>query len=70
MLLNTGWYLKTLEKIMPNSLKRELFTTAWRLADEYDFDDEWRITEKQIKQYNEIQGQPFAVERIVNYASK
>ncbi|MCR5247631.1 MAG: hypothetical protein K6E14_07590 [Paludibacteraceae bacterium] len=37
-----------------NSLKRELFTTAWRLADEYDFDDEWRITEKQIKQYNEI----------------
>lgn len=37
-----------------NSLRRELFTTAWRLADEYDFDDEWRITEKQIKQYNEI----------------
>lgn len=37
-----------------NSLKRELFTTAWRLADEYDFEDEWRITEKQIKQYNEI----------------
>lgn len=37
-----------------NALKRELFTTAWRLADEYDFDDEWRLTEKQIKQYNEI----------------
>ena len=37
-----------------NSLKRELFTTAWRLADEYDFNDEWRITEKQIKQYNKI----------------
>ena len=37
-----------------NALKRELFTTAWRLADEYDFEDEWRITEKQIKQYNEI----------------
>lgn len=37
-----------------NSLRRELFTTAWRLADEYDFDDEWRLTEKQIKQYNEI----------------
>ncbi len=37
-----------------NSLRRELFTTAWRLADEYDFEDEWRITEKQIKQYNEI----------------
>ena len=37
-----------------NALKRELFTTAWRLADEYDFDDKWRLTEKQIKQYNSI----------------
>ena len=37
-----------------NALKRELFTTAWRLADEYDFDDEWRLTEKQIEQYNNI----------------
>ena len=37
-----------------NALKRELFTTAWRLADEYDFEDEWRLTEKQIAQYNEI----------------
>ena len=37
-----------------NALKRELFTTAWRLADEYDFDDEWRLTEKQIDQYNKI----------------
>ena len=37
-----------------NALKRELFTTAWRLADEYDFDDKLRLTEKQIKQYNEI----------------
>lgn len=37
-----------------NSLKRELFTTAWRLADEYDFEDEWRLTERQIRQYNNI----------------
>lgn len=37
-----------------NALRRELFTTAWRLADTYDFDDKWRLTEKQIKQYNEI----------------
>ena len=37
-----------------NALKRELFTATWRLADEYDFNDEWRITEKQIKRYNEI----------------
>lgn len=37
-----------------NALRRELFTTAWRLADTYDFEDEWRLTERQIKQYNEI----------------
>lgn len=37
-----------------NALKRELFTTAWRLADEYDFKDEYRLTEKQISQYNRI----------------
>lgn len=41
-----------------NALRRELFTTAWRLADEYDFDDEWRLTEKQIKQYNNILKDP------------
>lgn len=37
-----------------NSLRRELFTTAWRLAEEYDFEDNYRLTERQIKQYNEI----------------
>lgn len=37
-----------------NALRRELFTTAWRLADEYNFDDELRLTENQIKQYNNI----------------
>lgn len=37
-----------------NALRRELFTTAWRLADTYDFEDKWRLTEKQIKQYNAI----------------
>ena len=37
-----------------NALKRELFTTAWRLADAYGFNDEWRLTENQIKQYNQI----------------
>lgn len=37
-----------------NALKRELFTTAWRLADEYNFDDHYRLTERQIAQYNKI----------------
>lgn len=37
-----------------NGLRRELFDTAWRLADTYDFRDELRITERQISQYNKI----------------
>lgn len=37
-----------------NALRRELFTTAWRLADEYQFPDRYRLTERQITQYNNI----------------
>ncbi len=37
-----------------DALKRELFTTAWRLADRYQFPDRYRLTEKQIIQYNNI----------------
>ena len=37
-----------------NGLRRELFDTAWRLADEYKFPDEYRLTERQISQYNNI----------------
>lgn len=37
-----------------NGLRRELFDTAWRLADKYEFNDEFRITERQITQFNQI----------------
>lgn len=37
-----------------NALRRELFDTAWRLADTYGFQDEYRLTERQINQYNKI----------------
>lgn len=37
-----------------NALRRELFVTAWRLADEYQFSDEYRLSEKQIHLYNKI----------------
>lgn len=37
-----------------NGLRRELFTTAWKLADRYNFDDAWRLTENQITQYNNV----------------
>ena len=37
-----------------NGLRRELFDTAWRLVDAYDIPDAYRLTERQVKQYNEI----------------
>ena len=37
-----------------HALRRELFTTAWRLADKYGYPDAWRLTERQIEQYNQI----------------
>ncbi len=37
-----------------NGLRRELFTTAWRLATNYEFPDSYRLTENQIRQYNSI----------------
>ena len=41
-----------------NGLRRELFTTAWKLADSYGFPDKWRLTESQITQYNQILQDP------------
>jgi hypothetical protein len=37
-----------------SALQRELFACAWRLSDKYNFEDRYRLTEKQIKQYNAI----------------
>lgn len=37
-----------------NGLRRELFDTAWRLSAAYKFPDKFRLTERQIKQYNTI----------------
>ena len=37
-----------------NGLRRELFDTAWRLSAAYNYPDELRLTERQIKQYNNI----------------
>ncbi len=37
-----------------NGLRRELFDTAWRVADKYNYPDELRLTERQIRQYNDI----------------
>lgn len=48
------WQLQRSAMEQFNGLRRELFDTAWRLADKYNFPDEYRITERQITQYNEI----------------
>ncbi|MCB2286605.1 hypothetical protein LGK99_05740 [Clostridium algidicarnis] len=37
-----------------NGIRRELFDAAWRLADKYQFPDRYRLTERKIKQYNNI----------------
>ena len=37
-----------------NGLRRELFDTAWRLVDAHDIPDAYRLTERQVTQYNEI----------------
>ena len=37
-----------------HGMRRSLFETAWRLSEAYDFPDEWRLTERQIEQYNNI----------------
>ena len=48
------WQLQRTAIEQFNGLRRELFNTAWRLADAYGFEDELRLTEKQITQYNLI----------------
>ncbi|WOO38595.1 hypothetical protein R2R35_08840 [Anaerocolumna sp. AGMB13020] len=37
-----------------DGLKRELFDTAWRLSKHYRFEDKYRLSERQIHQYNAI----------------
>lgn len=37
-----------------NGIRRELFDAAWRLADKYQFKDKYRLTERKIRQYNDI----------------
>lgn len=48
------WELQRSAMEQFNGLRRELFETAWRLSDAYDFDDKYRLTEKQISRYNAI----------------
>lgn len=49
-----NWELEASAIEQFNGLRRELFDTAWRLSDTYKFEDSYRLTERQIKQYDTI----------------
>ena len=48
------WQLKRAAMEQLNGLRKELFETSWRLATEYDFPDEYRLSDNQIHKYNTI----------------
>lgn len=48
------WALQKAAMEQFEGLQQQLFVTAWRLADNYDFPDEYRLTQHQIKQYDII----------------
>ena len=57
------WELQRTALEQLHNLRRTLFETAWRLADIYEFEDKWRLTEKQISIYNNILTEPDPMER-------
>ncbi len=63
------WQLQRSAIDQLNGLRRELFDTAWRLADKYGFEDKYRLTERQIKQYNTILMDPDELRRYERLAS-
>lgn len=48
------WELQKVAIEQFNGLRRELFDTAWRLAATHNFPDAFRLTERQISQFNDI----------------
>lgn len=52
------WKLERSAMEQLHALRCSLFETAWRLADTYDFEDSWRLTTRQINQYNSILTEP------------
>ena len=46
-----------------NAIRTELFVTSWKIAEKYDFPDNYRLTENQINQFNEILMDPNIMRR-------
>lgn len=57
------WELKRHEIEQLEGLRAQLFETAWRLSADYDFDDEYRLTQKQLSRYSEALLEPDALKR-------
>ena len=57
------WELEKSALEQLHNLRRALFETAWRLAEKYKFPDRYRLTEKQIKVYNDILSEPDSLNR-------
>ena len=57
------WELQRSAMEQFDGLRRELFDTAWRLADKYEFDDKYRLTSRQISQYNKMLEDPDPLRR-------
>ena len=47
------WELKRHEIEQLQGLRAQLFETAWRLSSDFDFDDKFRLTEKQLSRFSE-----------------
>lgn len=48
----TKWEIQKNHMLHLNGLQKQLFGTAWSLAERYKFPDEYRLTERQIQEYN------------------
>ena len=46
------WQIEKSDLEMINGLRQSLFRTSWQLAKTYNFPDEYRLTDQQVKDYN------------------
>lgn len=66
------WELQRSAMEQFHGLRRELFETAWRMAEKHGYNDAFRLTEKQIARYNAILIDPDPLRRRekLDYISK
>lgn len=63
------WEIQKNRMLHLNALQKQLFETAWRLADKYEFPDEYRLTSRQITEYNKALMEVNPVKRYNNLES-